>query len=316
MEEAFMQFHWPRERLELTAYAHRVMNYRYHWHPDMYEINILLNGRQDYCRDRDTRPLEKDDVVLVPPGMGHSSFGRCENTCALVLHFSSSVFRKFVRKRCILHFPSCFSDASTRLDARYARLRYYCALIWQAQKLSSPLSEVAAKAALDLLAVLLCSCFEPKEVGRLEQDEEDSARRQTIKTLISYIEEHSGEKITLDDLARFSGYNRTYLSTLFKDVVGVNFHEYLTRVRFQKALLDLALTDKSLTAVALDNGFSELKTLNSLFRKTLNRTPAEYRSQIVPGRVVGAEGLRYMSRDEALLKECIARYARLPDVEV
>lgn len=313
MAEAFMQFHWPRERLELTAYAHRVTNYRCHWHPDMYEINILLNGQQEYCRDRDTRFLERDDVVLVPPGMGHSSFARCDNTCAFVLHFSVSAFRKLVRKRCVLHFPSCFSDAASRLDVRYARLRYYCAMIWKAQELPSPLSEVAAKAALDLLVVLLCTYFDPQEVRRLEEDDENSARRQTIKTLISYIEKHFKEKISLEDLASLSGYNRTYLSTLFKDVVGVNFHEYLTRVRFQKALLDLALTDKSLTAVALDNGFSELKTLNDLFRKTLNRTPAEYRSQIVPERVAGPRCFRYMSRDEALLKKRMSEYARIPE---
>lgn len=311
-KQAYIQFQWPREKLELTCYAHRVMNYRYHWHPDMYEVNILLSGQQEYCRDRDTRVLEGDDVVLVPPGMGHSSFGRCEDTCAFVLHFSAGAFRRFAHKGGIFQFPSCFSDSMSRDGFRYGCLRHYCALIWQAQDLSSPLAKAAARAALDLLIVTLCVHFAPQEMLHPEEDEEDSSRRQTIKALIAYIENHFSEKITLDDLASFSGYNRTYLSTLFKNVVGVNFHEYLTRVRFQKALLDLALTDKSLTAVALDNGFSELKTMNALFRRILHRTPAEYRAQIAPERVIGPVGLRYMSNDEPILRQRMAEYLHMP----
>jgi hypothetical protein len=48
-------------------------------------------------------------------------------------------------------------------------------------------------------------------------------------------------------LARFSLYNRTYVSTLFKNTIGINFYEYLTRIHIQKALLELSSTSKSLT---------------------------------------------------------------------
>ena len=59
----------------------------------------------------------------------------------------------------------------------------------------------------------------------------------TMRLLLTYVEEHYAEKLALEDLADYAQYNRTYISTLFKQMVGINFHEYLTSsVRFQHAL--------------------------------------------------------------------------------
>lgn len=50
MDLANYKMEWPRERLTVRCFAHDIMNYRYHWHPDEYELNILLHGSQEYCR--------------------------------------------------------------------------------------------------------------------------------------------------------------------------------------------------------------------------------------------------------------------------
>ena len=47
--------------------------------------------------------------------------------------------------------------------------------------------------------------------------------------------------------------------------MGIGFHEYLTRVRFQKATLDFGAPGKNLSQIALDNGFPDLKSFNQLF---------------------------------------------------
>ena len=50
MEFANYQLDWPRENLSVRCFVHDVFNYRYHWHEDEYELNILLHGRQECCR--------------------------------------------------------------------------------------------------------------------------------------------------------------------------------------------------------------------------------------------------------------------------
>ncbi len=43
-----------RENIHLRCFAHTIMNYRYHWHPDEYELSICSTGTQAYCRGTET----------------------------------------------------------------------------------------------------------------------------------------------------------------------------------------------------------------------------------------------------------------------
>ena len=124
------------------------------------------------------------------------------------------------------------------------------------------------------------------------------------------VEEHYAEKLSLEDLADYAQYNRTYVSTLFKQMVGINFHEYLTRVRFQHALNDLTYTNENLTDIALKNGFPDLKTLTSRFRSTFHRTPAQYRAMLKPDEVLYANVRKYLNPNDTILREKLKEYAK------
>ena len=89
---AYYAMQWPRENLFCAGYIHKVMNFRYNWHETEYELNILLHGRAEYCRDGESWLLE-EDMILIDPGVGHASFALESDTYALVLRVSASAFR-------------------------------------------------------------------------------------------------------------------------------------------------------------------------------------------------------------------------------
>ncbi len=309
MDYANFKMQWPREKIFISGFAHEIMNYRYHWHSSQYELNILLHGSQEFCRNTQTYLLEEDDVLLIAPGTGHASFGQQANTRALVLHFSTPAFKPFVKKGYTYDFPTCRSMAADRYTPCYNRIRFYAAQIYQATQQGGEYAQITAKASLELLIATLCTMFQPQPIKNV--DVEDDQHRDTVSSLLTYIEQHYQEKITLEDLARFSQYNRTYVSTLFKNTIGVNFYDYLIRVRFQKALLDLSMTDKTLTSVALDNGFSDLKSFNARFKEILHRTPTEYRTQLSPKRVLPDEVRSYLSQQDMILQKKLGEYLQL-----
>lgn len=311
MENAYYELQWPREKLYVSCYAHEVMNYRYHWHQDDYEMSILLHGSQEYCWGHTTAVLAEDDVLLIGPGVGHASFAPEANTRALVLHFSAAAFKPYVKKGFLYRFSDCRSGPEDRQKPRYCRLRFYASQIYDAAQKAGPFAQLTAKASLELLLATLCESFDPQAEKALP--ERDDPHREIISRLIAYIEENYAEKLSLEDLASFSQYNRTYLSTLFKNTVGINFYEYLTRVRFHHALIDLAVSSKSLTDVALENGFSDLKSFNAKCREILGRSPAEYRAQLAPGRVMLQSGLNLLSGQDPILQRKLREYLRLPD---
>ncbi|MGL5436885.1 MAG: AraC family transcriptional regulator [Lachnospiraceae bacterium] len=311
MNQEHFNLQWPRENLYVSGFVHEIMNYRYHWHSSEYELNILLHGDQEFRVGNKSHLLEEDDVVLINPGSGHASFAQQANTRALVIHFSAAALKPYVIRGHTFHFPNCCSTVETKDNPSYNRIRFYAAQIYHNAQKRDPYALLAAKASLELLLATLCSMFHPQLVKK--PADEDIQLQETIQHMINYIELHYNEKLSLEDLANYSQYNRTYVSTLFKKAVGINFYEYLTRVRFQKALIDLSTTSKNLTEVALDNGFADLKSFNTRFKEAINRSPAEYRSSLSPERIMDGEQRKYISPQDPLVKRKMAEYLKLPD---
>ena len=90
MDQTNYELDLPRENIHLRCFAHNIMNYRYHWHTDEYELSIVLQGNQQYCRGTDTHTLLEDDLILTAPGNGHASTRQQPDTRALVLHFPAN----------------------------------------------------------------------------------------------------------------------------------------------------------------------------------------------------------------------------------
>ncbi len=179
----------------------------------------------------------------------------------------------------ILEFiTGCLSDANTRDKQAYRHIRKYAAEILYGLHLGDPVSVYDARASLQKLVGTLCSCFETRTSESPQQTDETTQK--IIRSVLDHIETNWSEKITLEDIAAITGYNRTYISTLFGQTVGIRFYDYLTRLRLQHAIRDLVTTDKSLTDIALGNGFPDLKTFNTRFRDMLKILPSEYRSRI------------------------------------
>ncbi len=100
-----------------------------------------------------------------------------------------------------------------------------------------------------------------------------------IDRILNYINFHYFEPLNLIDVASYFGVSETYLSRYFKKQTGKNFVNYLNDIRTDNAAFELLSTDKSITNIAVDNGFSTPSVLNRYFRKKYGITPTAYRRQ-------------------------------------
>lgn len=92
------------------------------------------------------------------------------------------------------------------------------------------------------------------------------------------------EAMTLEALARKTGYSRYHLSRMFHRVSGMQLRDYLRYRRLAFALKELRDTDRRILDVALDNGFSSHEAFTRAFREAYGVTPSQYRR--CPGPVV------------------------------
>lgn len=69
-----------------------------------------------------------------------------------------------------------------------------------------------------------------------------------------------------------------HFSAIFSQELGETFIEYLTRVRMERAKELLRTTSKKSTEIAYEVGYKDAHYFGSLFKKTQNCTPKEYRA--------------------------------------
>ena len=85
---------------------------------------------------------------------------------------------------------------------------------------------------------------------------------------------------TLLELAEEMGYSQYYLSTRFKQLAGIGYRDYLLRLRMAEATRFLANTDKKISEIAENIGYSDLNSFYSAFKKVYGTSPLLYRKLI------------------------------------
>jgi AraC-like DNA-binding protein len=93
-----------------------------------------------------------------------------------------------------------------------------------------------------------------------------------------FIEQHSGEELSLSKLAKAVNINANHLSEKFKQVTGVNFVEYVARVRFENARDLLRNRNLRISEIAFAVGFQSLSQFNRVFKKLARKSPTQYRA--------------------------------------
>lgn len=266
----------PQKRVYVNQYVHDINYYRFNWHKE-FELNILLKGSADFSVNGVIHRLEEDDVLLINPTVGHASIAAQRESISMVIHFDPVFFAPQFDNYTTLRFV-CASSPKDRNAEKYRRLRKYAADMMTALSDESFTGQICAEAYFYLLASELlrhCSPYNEEQKKR-----EEGAHRKNIKMILDFMEQNYNSKITLEDIARLCRYNRTYVSGFFKSCIGVNFYEYLTMIRFRHAVHELLTTEKTLTAIAIDNGFPDLKTFNSKFYSQFGKLPSKYRYSV------------------------------------
>lgn len=95
-----------------------------------------------------------------------------------------------------------------------------------------------------------------------------------------YIEAHHAEDISLGQVAQAVHTSVFYFCKLFKKVMGINFTEYVSRVRTEKAKNLLLNPNLRVSEIAYEVGFQSLTHFNRVFKKVVGQSPTEYRSQL------------------------------------
>lgn len=101
-----------------------------------------------------------------------------------------------------------------------------------------------------------------------------------LSRITEYIDTNYNEKITLEELATRENVTKTYLSHFIHDNLNMTFQEYVSTVRFERALKLIRNTSMCLTDVSIVSGFSDVKYLSRMLEKHFGKPAQECCQQI------------------------------------
>ena len=266
-----------------------------HFHREL-ELILILDGSGSVRIGEEVCPAGADALFLVNSNESHSFDSPDGHLLCLIVQISSGFLRDVVPELRELTFRSGrVPDADGGLRARIRET----ALVFLGQGDLYGLRTVAG------VADILVRLADTLPHGILPETPKSADRLARMRTWADYIDEHAETGVTLEDLGKAEGLSPTYLSHLFRSYFGIRFQEYLSNVRFEKALALASNPDLSVYDLALASGFSDPKYLNERFRKQFGCTVKQYRRQqdaalrgSIPHSPASAES-RY-TREEAL----------------
>ena len=86
------------------------------------------------------------------------------------------------------------------------------------------------------------------------------------------------EPLDVRAVASVAHISEAHFSRCFRDVFGETPHRYLQRRRVERSMFLLRETDRSVTDICFDVGFTSLGTFSRTFREIVGETPSDYRA--------------------------------------
>ena len=100
----------------------------------------------------------------------------------------------------------------------------------------------------------------------------------SIRNIIEYIDEHSGDNIPVSELAKMCNMSYSYFAKEFKSMYGQSCKEYIEFIKLSKAENLLLFTNSDLNFISEETGFADCSHFIRVFKRRYGMTPKKYRS--------------------------------------
>lgn len=246
------------------------VHYPLHWHNNL-EFDLVIEGM--ICGKINGKKIEvhPGEFLFVNSGDLHETDGDNRNQLrTITILLSYNLLLEYCSDVDLYYF-----DFTKNVIAQnqVKQLMIQCGEVYQAKKEFYELE-------LSILLRNICGIL-LKECRKKRQEENYSRYQQrsilNIKKTIDYMEKNYENNISLKNIAVEIGMSPNYFSRFFKKTTGETFYSYLTRMRLYYAHKELINSDVSITEIALNNGFPNVKSFIEAFKKEYKVTPAKYK---------------------------------------
>ena len=251
---------------------HPRYNMIHHWHNEC-ELVLVRSGSLILTIDGKERFLSEGDCTFIVGGSMHGGIpDNCVYDC---LVFDLAALLR-CSKLCISAIQPILNHEKSlpSVFPKDSETSGYMTEIIDAMLAQEPSYEFFVQGKmLCMLGGIVKSnaCAEEKEFPTA-----DIRKIHKFKKVLSFIEQHYREQITLDQMAQQCGMNRNYFCRAFKEYTKKTPIEYLNYYRIESACEQISGTEDKLVEISKNCGFNDYSYFIKVFKSQKGATPRDY----------------------------------------
>jgi len=253
---------------------------QYHTH-SQYEIYYFHSGKANYIINDRIYVLEPGDLFLLHGMTLHKAHVHPDTAYhRTTIHFDPYYFKKFIQPSyspdLLIPFRKLHNiRLQLRGEDKLAIEAQFCSMLkLYKEKTDYSLQRFQAQM-LDLMIMINEHCKKPLQ----SIPEFPSAREEHVQRIISYIEQHFNEDLTLEMIQSELHLSKYYLAKTFKEITGMTIFYFLMQRRIYEAKLKLIENDMPITDIGYEVGFKHPSHFSRAFKQHTEKTPEQYRKE-------------------------------------
>ena len=257
---AFYQDENSSANLKVDRRFYRNFHYSPHYHTNP-EIVYVAKGQMDVIIDGMNMSIPAQHFCLILPWQIHS-FSTPEYSHAVIIVFPEEYISSFIRNMASSHGEPQVFTAEAPIHNLFITYLFngFCSNSY----------------ILSCIFYGLCHSF----INHCKVVQNSNRNKtEVLVKIMDYISTHFNEKLSLQDVSRVFNYNYCYLSHLFHEYAGTTFQQFKMLKRIEYARNELVFTQKQVTDIAFECGFTCIRSFNRAFQNYVMMSPSEYRSK-------------------------------------
>ncbi len=250
------------------------------------ELIFILKGTVRIFLDGKLFNVKKDDLIIINSREAHYIESDDYETEYIVIQFdpkmlqmSSTVFTlKYILpfSGADKKYPRLFNDETKIQDIKSRVTKIY-----EEDKERKYAYELAVQGNIIMLFLDIVRAWHDYGIDIKSDIVIKEKDVEWLNKATSFIAENYNQDISARDVSKVCLMSYNYFTTRFKQLLGRSYSSYLSTVRLQHAEHILISTDKSITEIAYDCGFSSTSYFISMFSQYKKMTPQSYRKYIL-----------------------------------